>query len=84
MKNLILDSKYQKNRVAILGNYTINNYYHKTTSEIFNEVGKNTGNQLFRFAIHSHISSPEQIVDFNTDPKYINNDSNILIMRSVI
>ncbi len=77
-----MNIKYQKKRVAILGNPTINYYFHKTTSEIFDQAGKNTGNQLFRFAIYSHISSPKQIVDFNTDPEYIKNNFDILVIPS--
>lgn len=77
-----MDKKDQNLKVAILGNPIINNYYHQTTSQIFNQVGKNTGNQLFRFAIYSHISSPRKIVDFNTDPEYIKNNFDILVIPS--
>ena len=77
-----MNRKDQKNRVAILGNPIINNHYHKATSEIFNQVGKNIGNQLFRFATYSHISSPKEIVDFNTDPEYLKNNFDILVIPS--
>lgn len=67
-------------KVAIIGNPGyIKNSFLKSSEQIFREVGLNTGNLAFWYAVNSHILDEKTYLNWEFDPEYVNKNFDRLI-----
>jgi hypothetical protein len=58
----------------------INGHHKKNSTNLFNLVGKNTGNVLFQYAVNSIIKGKKQFYNWDFDPHKINELGGVIVI----
>ncbi|GAB2688926.1 polysaccharide pyruvyl transferase family protein [Aliiglaciecola aliphaticivorans] len=67
-------------KVAFIGRPGfIENSFNKPVESLFKEVGLNTGNLAFWYAMSQHIADPKDYFGWSFDPKKVKNDYDVLV-----
>ncbi|MDO6709140.1 polysaccharide pyruvyl transferase family protein [Aliiglaciecola sp. 2_MG-2023] len=70
----------RQKRVAFIGRPGfIENSFTKPVESLFKEVGLNTGNLAFWYAMSQHIADPKDYFGWSFDPQKIKNDYDVLV-----